>query len=134
MPAIKIKWDFGFQVDGGARTVMSKPEIEVDSYDVTKAMVTKVATAPNNTATLTMQPLAAVDKVSFVFISSDVYGDALTYTIDADAVVHKLNAPQIFLGGAVAFMHAGGSPQAITVTNGLANDVNLMVVVGRSKS
>ena len=131
MPSIKIKWDFGFRVDDGARVVLSSPALEVDAYDVVKVSIPK----SGGTASILLQPATGTDKVSFVTISANHYGSTLTYTVDPDATVRKLDAPQILVGkGSVAFLNSTGNPKQVDFTNGLAEDVDLQIVVGRGKS
>lgn len=126
--AIKIKWGFDFQVDASPRVTLNQPEIEVDSYDVTK-----VAVAPGASADVQVQPLGG-DNVSFLVVSSDNYGDLLTYKVDADATDYKLNAPHVFLGsGAVRFIGAD-APKKLAFKNDTAKAANLTVVAGRKRA
>ena len=128
MPAVKIKWGFDFQIDASPRLTLNQPEIEVDSYDVTKVVL-----AAGAADTVEVQPLGG-DKVSFLVVSSDQYGDDLTYKVDADATVYKLNAPHLFLGsGAIAFI-GSNAPKKLAFTNGLPKAASLSVFAGRKRA
>ena len=132
-PAIKIKWDFGYQIDAAPRVGLNKPEIEVDVYDVAKVALT-AAGGSGPTADLEIQPLPGADKVKFLVVSSDEYADTLTYKVDADTTDYKLNGPLVLIGsGALAFIGTT-SPKKLAFTNGHTKAVNLTVVAGRTKS
>lgn len=119
----KINWALNVQVVGGP-TISASKTITVDAYD--KIGVTVTA---QGTETVEIQPGGA-DRVQFLLINSDEFDDALTYEINATGNSIKLDAPQVLIGdGAVGLL--GAPPNSLAVTNGLAQDVNIEVIVGR---
>jgi hypothetical protein len=124
---IEITWQFQASIPGGPAFSITQPNIAVGAYDVASAKIG--AGAPVDVA---VQPSSTPDDVLFVVVSSDIYGDGLTYKIDGGATVHKLDAPHIMLGaGAVGFMNDGKPPQKLTFTSSLTTDAHIQVVAGR---
>ena len=108
--------------------MITQPNIAVQAYDVATATI--AANASN--VDVVVQPSSSPGDVVFVVVSSDVYDEGLTYTVDGGADAHALDAPHVMLGaGAVGFMNGGAPPQTITFSSTLAKDANIQVVAGR---
>jgi hypothetical protein len=120
--AEKIVWSLSAQVSGGPAIAASNT-LTVDAYD--KIGVTL---EPNETKKAEVQPGGA-DRVRFLLISADQFGEDLTFKV-ADGADIKLEAPLVLIGdGAVELLDK--PPQNISFTNGTQNRVNIEVIVGR---
>jgi len=123
-----ITWQFQATIPGGPAFTFNQPSIAVQAYDVASATI--ASNGPS--VAVNVQPSSTTDDVVLVVVTSDIYGDKLTYKVDASTATHALDAPHVLLGaGAVGFMNAGAPPQTLTFSNTLAKDANVRVVVGR---
>jgi hypothetical protein len=121
---VEIRLTLNVQVVGGPSISVSPDPITVDAYD--KIQVT-VGTQASKA--VEVQPGDA-DRVQFLLISSDQFGDDLTYKVDPAGSDIKLDAPQLLVGdGAVGLL--GAAPKTLTFTNNLAQDRNIEILVGR---
>ncbi|HEX9775223.1 MAG TPA: hypothetical protein VGB83_06555 [Actinomycetota bacterium] len=70
-------------------------------------------------------------RVQFMVISSNTYGDALTYKINvATAGLILLDAKQFLVGnGAIGLLDQ--PPEKLLFTNGLGQEVSIQIIVGR---
>jgi len=119
----KISWTLNVQVEGGP-SVSASQSITVDAYDKIQVTV-----GTQDTKTVEVQPGEA-DRVRFLLISSDQFGDDLTYKVDAGGSDIKVDAQQLLIGdGAVGLLDA--APKTLTFTNNLAQDANIEILVGR---
>ena len=123
-----ITWQFQAMIPGGPAILIATPDITVGAYDVASATIADKAVVD-----VVVQPSSTKGDVVFVVVQSDVYGDALTYTIDG-ATTTTLDAPHVMLGaGAVGLMNGGAPPQTLTFTNKLGKDATIQVIAGRKK-
>jgi hypothetical protein len=119
----KISWTLNVQVEGGP-SVSASQSITVDAYDKIQVTV-----GTQDTKAVEVQPGDA-DRVRFLLISSDQFGDDLTYKVDAGGSDIKVDAQQLLIGdGAVGLL--GAAPKTLTFTNNLAQDANIEILVGR---
>jgi len=101
--------------------------LEVDAYD--RLQVTVIAGAG---ATIQLIPVAT-SAVQCLFIESSIYDTSLTYSVNGAGTNIALDSPQNFVGeGAVSALDSVAPPATLNFTNGLADDVLLKVLVGRS--
>ena len=122
--AEKINWTLNVQVVGGPKIAASET-IMVHAYD--KIQVTIDAEA--NKA-VEVQP-GGEDRVQFLLINSDQYGDALTYKVGTATEEVKLDSLQLFMGdGAVGLL--GGAPATLSFSNGLSQAASIEILVGRN--
>ena len=122
-----ITWQFQATIPGGPAFTMNQPAIPVQAYDVASATIAAGASGVD----VTVQPSSTAGDVVFMVVSSDQYDAGLTYTVDASADSHALDAPHVLLGaGAVGFVNGGTPPQKLTFSSSLSKDANIQVVVG----
>jgi hypothetical protein len=99
--------------------------INVDAYDKIQVTI-----APGAGKVVEVQPGPA-GRVQLLVITSSEFGDLLTYKVNNTGSDVKLDGEQIFIGdGAVGLL--GADPQTLAFTNGLANDVDVAILVGRN--
>ena len=108
-------------------TIKSSRTVVVDAYD--KISVT----VPDGTSDLEveLQPGGA-GSIRLLIVKSNVYGDGLTYTINADSTDHVLDEPHVLLGtGSVALY--GAEPTKLVFDNalGTGEDAEIHILVGR---
>jgi hypothetical protein len=121
--AEKIVWSLSAQVSGGPAIAASNI-LNVDAYD--KIGVTL---EPGVTKTAEVQP-GGEDRVRFLLISADQFGEDLTFKVADAAATIKLEAPLVLIGdGAVDLLDT--PPQSISFTNDTQNSVNIDIIVGR---
>jgi hypothetical protein len=121
----KINWTLNVQVVGGPK-ISAAQTVTVDAYD--KIQVTIGAGAADEE--VDVQPGGA-GRVQFLLISSDQFGDDLTYKVDPAGNAIELDAPQLLIGdGAVGLF--GAPPTTLGFTNNLAQDANIEILVGRN--
>ena len=119
----KISWTLNVQVERGP-SVSASQSITVDAYDKIQVTV-----GTQDSKVVEVQPGDA-DRVQFLLISSDQFGDDLTYKVDPGGSDIKLDAQQLLVGdGAVGLL--GAAPKTLTFTNNLAQDANIEILVGR---
>jgi hypothetical protein len=102
--------------------------IEVDAHD--KIQVKVEAGASNKI--VDVQPGGA-GRVQLLAITSTRFGDQLTYKVNNAGDAIKLDAEQLLMGaGAVGLL--GGSPKTLSFTNNLAEEADVIILVGRKAS
>lgn len=74
---------------------------------------------------------ADLDDLRLLVVSSTAYGADLTYRVGDSTVDIALDQPHVFHGAGMASL-LPTNPDTITVTNGLAVDVTVDVLVARS--
>jgi hypothetical protein len=122
MPA-KINWTFTAQVAGGPR-VTQAAAVDVEAYDKTEVVIGAGATD------VEVEVPSGTTGVLFVLVSSDVYDPAITYTFNAGTTDIPLDGPHLLIGkGAVSLL--GATPEKLTISNGMAADATISVLVGR---
>ncbi len=123
--SVKINWTLNVQVVGGPK-ISASQTMEVEAYDKIEVNVEDGATDKE----IQVQP-GSSDQVQFLLISSDQYGDGLTYKVnDITAGAVKLDAQQLFIGdGAVGLL--GGPPEKLLFSNGLGKNASIQILVGR---
>lgn len=100
--------------------------IDVDAYD--KIQVTIEAGAAGKK--VEVQPGGA-GRVQLLVITSSEFGELLTYKVNGAGDDVILDAEQVFMGdGGVGLL--GAVPETLFFTNGLANDVDVVILVGRN--
>ena len=121
-------WQMQASVDGGPSLSLSD-KIEFDAYDKVSVDITAGA----GPITLEVQPGDDLGQVVLFMMKSTKYGEALAYTVNGGSTSFKLDAPLMVIGkGAVSLMDQTDPPQTVEVTNGLAEDVTVTVLVGRN--
>ena len=125
---VNINWQFQAAIPGGPSLSISQPAISVDAYDVVAATIH----ATTSNVELAIQPSGTAGKVVLLLLSSSQYDTGISYTVDALTDTHVLDGPLMLVGtGAIGLLHSGASPQKLVVSNTLAKDINVQVVVGR---
>jgi hypothetical protein len=128
----KIDWSFSVVVAGGPKFSASR-SMSVDAYDKVDAMIPKKEGGTAGTATVNVQPSGA-GKVQLLLITSSVYDDKLSYTVDGGPAV-KLDEPQLMVGdGIVGLLNA--TQKQFVFTNELDPPANasVQILVGRNPS
>lgn len=93
----KINWTVTVQVVGGPKLSEART-LEVEAYDLLEVEVPDGDETTPGRLLVNVQPGGA-GQVKFLMISSDLYHDALTYTVDGDPTEVHLNDLQLFIGG-----------------------------------
>lgn len=121
---IKINWVLNVQVIGGPK-VSASETITVDAYDKIEVII-----PAGEDKKVEVQP-GGSGQVQFLLISSNQYGDALTYKVNEDTADEiKLNALQLLIGdGAVGLL--GAAPEKLLFSNGMDSETSIQILVGR---
>jgi len=93
----KINWAVTVQVAGGPKLSESRT-LEVEAYDLMEVEVPDGDDTTPGQVTVNVQP-GGTDQVKFLMISSDLYHDKLTYTVDAGPTEVHLDDLQLLIGG-----------------------------------
>lgn len=121
--AEQFNWTASVQVAGGPSLSISQMQ-SVAAYDVI------AVTVPNGGAgtDVHVHPGSAVE---FLMITTDQWGDKLTYTTHGGIKVNLDKKAQLFIGGAVAPL---GDITTLHFDNALTTgkDANVQILVGRS--
>jgi hypothetical protein len=99
--------------------------LEVDAYDKISVAV------PDGTSDLEvdLQPGGA-GSVQVLIVKSTAYGDALKYTVNADATDHVLDQPHVLIGtGSVGLF--GEEPTKLLFDNALGSDAQVQILIAR---
>ncbi len=99
--------------------------LAVDAYD--KISVT----VPDGTSDLDveLQP-GGTGSIRLLVVKSNVYGDDLKYTVNADTTDHVLDEPHVLIGtGSIALY--GAEPTKLVFDNALGDDAHIQILVGR---
>lgn len=124
----KINWLLNVQVTEGPKISESK-EVQVEAYDKIDVTVPAKAAGPG-TATVDVQPGGA-GQVKFLLITSSIYDDTLTYTVDGGAA-NQLDAPLLLIGaGAVKLL--GNTQKQFVFSNAIdpAKAASIKILAGR---
>lgn len=127
----KINWTLNVQVVSGPK-IMASDTIDVDAYDKIEVTIDPEATDKE----VQIQP-GDIEKVKFLLIRSDQYGERLTYKVNekTEKAVIKLDSLQLFIGvGAIGLFIK--SPTKLFFTNLLVVDgkgipASIQILVGR---
>ena len=125
-----INWTIDVQVVGGPSS-SAAGTTNVDAYDKIGVVVPGGDSGSPETASVDVQPGGA-GKVKLLLLTSDLYGEDLTYDVDAGVSNVKLDSPQLLIGeGANGLLNA--PPKTITFSNGMGvgSDANIVILVGR---
>ena len=122
----KINWTLNVQVVGGPK-ISAAQTVTVDAYD--KIQVTIGAGAADEE--VDVQPGGA-GRVQFLLISSDQFGDDLTYKVNNAGDDIKLDAQQLLIGDGAVGLLGTSPPTTLGFTNNLAQDANIEILVGRN--
>jgi hypothetical protein len=99
--------------------------LAIDAYD--KFSVT-VADGTSDLE-VDLQPGGA-GSIQLLVVKSNVYGEDLKYTVNADTTDHVLDQPHVLIGtGSVALY--GAEPTKLVFDNGLGSDAQIQILVGR---
>ena len=131
--AEKMSWTIKVSVPGGPSVAVTRP-VEIDAYD---KLAFKIEGKPLNapqTLDVHVQPSPTED-VEFLYITSDLYGEALKYSVidgAAGAADVVLDGPHVFAGAGMVGL-LGSSPKKLEFSNGMGNgkDANITILVGR---
>jgi hypothetical protein len=121
---IAIQWSINVQVAQGPKVVLAG-DMKVDAYDKIEVLI------PDGSSDIDVdiQPGGA-NKVQFMLISSDHYGTALTYQVNATGDIIALDKAQMFTGdGNVSLL--GAPPSSLRFDNSLGKDATVEILVGR---
>jgi hypothetical protein len=122
----KINWTLNVQVVGGPK-ISAAQTVTVDAYD--KIQVTIGTGAADEV--VDVQPGGA-GRVQFLLISSDQFGDDLTYKVNNAGDDIKLDAQQLFIRDGAVGLLGTSPPTTLGFTNNLAQDANIEILVGRN--
>ena len=127
----KISWNLAVAVSNGPKAVDQR-QIEVEAYD--KLVVNVPGNEPSSSkkVAVDVQPSAA-SKVSFLYVSSTLYGDKLSYSVDGGAANVVLDGPHLLTGAGMMGL-LGGAPRKFEISNRLGkdNDAEITILVGRN--
>ena len=126
MPSI-VNWSIDAAVGGGPAMAVANSFL-AEAYSVVEVVVdgADAATEPFQAGT--------IDEVTLMLITSSHYdADDLSFTLNGIEVA--LDQPQLYLGaGMLSRFGAGADVSEITVTNDLADQVTVTVLIGRAAS
>jgi hypothetical protein len=101
-------------------------KVAVEAYDSVSSVVVPAANELEVEA-----PPGTADTVQFLLISSDTYGEQLSYKVDDAGDSFALDGPHLLVGkGAVGLFYAQ-SPQKVLLNNETDKDVTIQILVGR---
>jgi len=122
----KINWTLNVQVVGGPKMSASQT-VTVDAYDKIQVPVD----AQDTDKVVEIQP-GSVGRVQFLLISSNQFGDDLTYKVNNAGDAIKLDAQQLLIGDGAVGLLGASPPETLSFTNHLPQNVNIEVLVGRN--
>jgi hypothetical protein len=123
MPS-SINWTLSAQVVGGPKVIASGPTV-AEAYDFIDV------TIPNSPDTVEVEVQPSSGRVTFLMITSDNYHESdISYTVDAETTVIRLDSPQLFVGAGVMALFGGG-PGSLIFTNTTNDPANIRILVGR---
>jgi hypothetical protein len=122
----KINWTFNVQVVGGPK-ISTAQSVTVDAYD--KIQVTIAVGAADEV--VDVQPGSA-GRVQFLLISSDQFGDDLTYKVNNTGNPIILDVQQLLIGDGAVGLLGTSPPKTLGFTNNLTQDANIEILVGRN--
>lgn len=99
--------------------------LAIDAYD--KISVT----VPDGTTDLEveLQPGGA-GSIQLLIVKSNVYGDDLKYTVNADTTDHVLDQPHVLIGTGSVGLY-GAEPTKLVFDNALGEEAQIQILVGR---
>ena len=122
----KINWTLNVQVAGGPKLFASST-LTLDAYDKIQVGIEAGATDKK----VEVQPGGA-GHVQFLLITSDPYGEGLTYKVNdsASSKVIKLDGPHLLIGkGAVGLLDP--APTSLFFSSSLGKDATVEILIGR---
>jgi len=124
-----IQWKLNVQVAGGPGISASR-SLEVEAYDLISVNVLAITSPPDTDKAVDVQPGEA-GQVKFLAITSDRYGEGLTYKVnDAGNPSIALDQPQVLVGeGAVGLLDP--APTKLFFSTTLSQDASVQILVGR---
>ena len=128
----KINWSVNAAVVDGPRLSVSQT-IGVDAYDKVTAVVAKKDATTNQpgTSTLEVQPSGQAGAVRFFAITSDRYGKDLEFTVmNGGAADVALEGPLVLVGEGIDSL-LQKAPKRVKLSNGMADDATVEIIVGR---
>ena len=125
MPEI-IDIAFSARVKNGP-TIAFSNSLEVAAYDKLE-----VSVSAGGVETIQLIPIATT-AVTCLVIQSSQYSPSITYQVNGGGDAIVLDSSQSFMGvGAVSALDSAAQPSTLVFTNGLADDVQIQILVGRS--
>lgn len=123
-----IKLTLSVQVAGGPKIVAAKT-LEVEAYEKITLEV------PNDSidVQVELQP-GGVGEVKLIMITSDTYGDQLTYSADGGTPSIALDQPHLFIGAGGVGVLGSPSPETLIFNNALSSSAKIEILVGRDAS
>lgn len=117
------------QIAGGPG-ISANRSLEVEAYDIINVDVRATASPPDTDKEIDVQPGGA-GQVKFLAITSDRYGDGLTYKVNsAGNPSIALDQPHVLAGeGAVGLMDS--APTKLFFSTTLTEDASVLILVGR---
>ena len=124
-----IQFKFDVQLAGGPGISASR-SLEVEAYDLINVKVLSTTSPPDTDKEVDVQPGGA-GQVKFLAITSDRYGDGLTYKVNTAANPGiPLDQPQVLVGeGAVGLLDP--APTKLFFSTTLSQDASVQILVGR---
>ena len=106
-------------------TMVINRALAVDAYDKFDVIVPDGSTA----LTVELQP-GGSGQVGFLLVSSDQYGNNLTYKVNDAADAYKLDGPHLLIGaGAVSLLDE--APAKLVFANSLGMNAQVRILIGR---
>ncbi|HVK39997.1 MAG TPA: hypothetical protein VNA88_15805 [Candidatus Kapabacteria bacterium] len=119
-----INWTLNAQVVGGPKVITSD-STPVEAYDFINV------TIPSSPDTVEVEVQPSAGRVTFLMITSDIYHESdLSYTVDAETTVIRMDSPQLFVGAGIMALFGGG-PGSLIFTNTTNEPANIRILVGR---
>lgn len=124
-----IQFKFNVQLAEGPGISASR-SLEVEAYDLINVNVLSTTSPPDTDKEIDVQPGGA-GQVKFLAITSDRYGDGLTYKVNAAANPRiTLDQPHVLVGeGAVGLLDP--APTKLFFSTTLSQDASVQILVGR---
>lgn len=99
--------------------------LAIDAYDKISVAV------PDGTTDLEveLQPGGA-GSIQLLIVKSNVYGDDLKYTVNADTTDHVLDQPHVLIGTGSVGLY-GAEPTKLVFDNALGEEAQIQILVGR---
>jgi len=123
----KLSWTITLQVAGGPTISSGQDGLNVEAVDRIDVKID----AGDTDRVVQIQP-AAAGNVHLLLVSSDVYGDKLSFKASdgaTDSAKVVLDAPQLYAGGATALFAT--DPVELKLTNAGTVPANVTVFVAR---
>jgi hypothetical protein len=128
-----LKWSLTAEIAGGPKVDASR-SVQITGYDKIDVLLDGAADLDSAAAvTVDIQPAEDVDRLQFLSITADRYGENFIYSVEDGGVADVVfDGPQVFVGeGAMNLLQS--VPSRITFRNGLGAETTarVTILVGR---